>query len=269
VNEAVANIVEGPVLLEVAAGVATITLNRPQVMNAMDGAMMSRLREVAEQVQENAAVRAVVLCGAGPAFVAGGDVGMMKANLERMPELVVRIGRDMHLAFTTLRRMPKPVLASVHGACAGAGIGLLAACDLAIAAEDTKFTVAYTRIGTSPDGGVSHWLPRLVGYKKAMELMLLSDAFDAEAARNLGILNWVVPAEQLAAETGRIARRLAEGPTVAFAEAKGLVNRGFEAGVEGQMDEELRSFARCARTADFAEGVSAFLEKRKPAFTGR
>lgn len=257
------------VRLEVAAGIATIVLNRPQVMNAMDGAMMARLREVAEQVQEDAEVRAVILRGAGPAFVAGGDVGMMKANLERMPELVVRIGRDMHLAFTTLRRMPKPVLASVHGACAGAGIGLLAACDLAIAADDTKFTVAYTRIGTCPDGGVSHWLPRLVGYKKAMELMLLSDAFDAAAALDLGLINAVVPAAQLPEETDRIARRLAEGPTIAYAEAKALVNRGFEAGVEGQMDEELRSFARCARTADFAEGVNAFVEKRKPRFAGK
>lgn len=256
------------VLVEVAGGVATLTLNRPQVLNAMDGAMMARLREVAEGVQEDSGVRAVVVRGAGPAFVAGGDVAMMKDNLARMPEMVVRIGRDMHLAFTTLRRMPKPVLASVHGACAGAGIGLLAACDLAIAAAGTRFFVAYTRIGTSPDGGLSHWLPRLVGYKKAMELTLLSDVFDAAEARDLGIVNWVVAPDALEAETRKLALRLAEGPTAAFAEAKALVNRGAEAGVEGQMDEELRSFARCARTADFAEGVSAFIEKRQPRFTG-
>jgi len=257
-----------PVLVAVAEGVATVTLNRPQVMNAMDGAMMARLREVAEKVQEDAAVRAVVVRGAGPAFVAGGDVAMMKNQLAGLPEMVVRIGRDMHLAFTTLRRMPKPVLASVHGACAGAGIGLLAACDLAIAADGTRFFVAYTRIGTSPDGGLSHWLPRLVGYKRAMELTLLSDVFDAAAARELGIVNWVVAPDQLDGETHKLARRLAEGPTLAFGEAKALVNRGFEAGVEGQMDEELRSFARCARTADFAEGVTAFIEKRQPRFTG-
>ena len=257
------------VLLSVAEGIATVTLNRPAVMNAMDGAMMARLREVAEAVAEEPAARAVVLRGAGPAFVAGGDVGMMKANLERMPELVVRIGRDMHMAFASLRRAPKPVLASVHGACAGAGIGLLSACDLAIAAEGTRFFIAYTRIGTSPDGGVSHWLPRLVGYKKAMELTLLSDVFDASAARDLGIVNWVVAPERLEEETARIARRLADGPTVAYAEAKALVNRGFEAGVESQMDEELRSFARCTRSADFAEGVSAFIEKRQPKFSGK
>lgn len=257
------------VLLSVAEGIATVTLNRPQVLNAMDGAMMARLREVAEAVAEDSAARAVVLRGAGPAFVAGGDVAMMKANLDRMPELVVRIGRDMHMAFASLRCAPKPVLASVHGACAGAGIGLLAACDLAIAAEGTRFFVAYTRIGTSPDGGVSHWLPRLVGYKKAMELTLLSDVLDAAAARDLGIVNWVVAPERLEQETARIARRLAEGPTMAYAEAKALVNRGFEAGVESQMDEELRSFARCARSADFAEGVTAFIEKRNPKFGGR
>ncbi len=257
------------VLVDVAEGVATVTLNRPQVMNAMDGAMMARLRDVAEGVQEDGAVRAVVVRGAGPAFVAGGDVAMMKNHLAEMPEMVVRIGRDMHLAFTTLRRMPKPVIASVHGACAGAGMGLLAACDLAIAAEGTRFFVAYTRIGTSPDGGVSHWLPRLVGYKKAMELTLLSDVFDVATARDLGIVNWAVAPGQLDAETRKLARRLADGPTLAFAEAKALVNRGFEAGVEGQMDEELRSFARCTRTSDFAEGVTAFIEKRQPNFVGR
>jgi len=269
VSEPVLSNVEGSVLFTVAEGIATITLNRPAVMNAMDGAMMARLREVAEQAAEDPAARAVVVRGAGPAFVAGGDVGMMKANLQHMPEIVVRIGRDMHMAFASLRRSPKPVLASVHGACAGAGMGLLAACDLAIAAEGTRFFVAYTRIGTSPDGGVSHWLPRLVGYKKAMELTLLSDVFDAAVARDLGIVNWVVAPERLEEETARIARRLADGPTIAYAEAKTLVNRGFEAGVESQMDEELRAFARCARSADFAEGVTAFVEKRQPKFSGK
>jgi 2-(1,2-epoxy-1,2-dihydrophenyl)acetyl-CoA isomerase len=160
------------------------------------------------------------------------------------------------------------VLASVQGACAGAGFSILCAADLAVAADNAYFSLAYTRIGASPDGGSSHFLPRLVGYKKAMELTLLSSTLDAETAKSLGLVNWVVPADQLAQETQRIARELAKGPTVAFGEAKRLMNQSFERSVETQMEEELAAFARCAQTHDLAEGVAAFVEKRRPQFKG-
>jgi 2-(1,2-epoxy-1,2-dihydrophenyl)acetyl-CoA isomerase len=174
----------------------------------------------------------------------------------------------MHFAILALRRADKPVLASVQGACAGAGFSILCAADLAVAADNAYFSLAYTRIGASPDGGSSHFLPRLVGYKKAMELTLLSSTLDAETAKSLGLVNWVVPADQLAQETQRIARELAKGPTVAFGEAKRLMNQSFERGVETQMEEELAAFARCAKTQDLAEGVAAFVEKRKAQFKG-
>jgi 2-(1,2-epoxy-1,2-dihydrophenyl)acetyl-CoA isomerase len=254
--------------MEVADGVATVSFNRPQVLNAMDADMMIQFRAAAELMQHDDTVRAVVLRGEGPAFIAGGDLAVFREHLAELPEIVVRWGRELHFAILALRRMAKPVLASVHGAAAGAGLSVLCATDLAVAAEGTRFTLAYANIGASPDGGSTHFLPRLVGYKKAMELTLLPDMFDAKEALRLGLVNWVVPDDELAAQTARIARRLAEGPTRAYGEAKRLMNQSFERGIEAQMEEELAAFARCARTADLAEGLAAFSEKRRPAFRG-
>jgi 2-(1,2-epoxy-1,2-dihydrophenyl)acetyl-CoA isomerase len=256
------------VKLSVAGGIATIALNRPHVMNAMDGEMMRQLRPVTEAVEKDASIRAVVLRGEGAAFMAGGDVAVFHQHLAELPDLIVTWGREMHAAFLALRRMGKPVLASVHGAVAGAGFSLMCAADLTIAAADTRFTLAYTNIGASPDGGSTYFLPRLVGYKKTMEMIMLPDRFDAETARQHGLVNWVVPDEKLAAETMRIAQRLAAGPTHAYAEAKRLVNQSLDP-LDAQMEQELQAFSRCARGPDLKEGVSAFVEKRKPVFTGR
>jgi 2-(1,2-epoxy-1,2-dihydrophenyl)acetyl-CoA isomerase len=255
------------VKLSVAGGIATIVLNRPHVMNAMDGEMMQQLRPVTEAVEKDASVRAVVLRGEGAAFMAGGDVAVFHQHLAELPELIVTWGREMHAAFLALRRMGKPVLASVHGAVAGAGFSLMCAADLAIAAADTRFTLAYANIGASPDGGSTYFLPRLVGYKKAMEMIMLPDRFDAQTAQLLGLVNWVVPNEKLAEETARIAQRLAAGPTRAFAEAKRLVNQSLDP-LDTQMEQELQAFSRCARGGDLKEGVTAFVEKRKPVFKG-
>jgi len=256
------------VLLTVEERVATLTFNRPEVFNAMDADMMAEFRAAAEAVQRDAAVRALVLRGAGKAFVSGGDVALFHARIKELPNAIVRWGREMHFAILALRRMAKPVLASVQGACAGAGLSVLCAADLAVAADNARFSLAYANIGASPDGGSSHFLPRLLGYKRAMELTLLPDLIDADTARNLGLVNWVVSADQLAQETARIGRRLADGPTVAHGEAKRLMNQSFERGIEAQMEEELAAFARCALTHDLAEGVAAFVEKRQPKFRG-
>jgi 2-(1,2-epoxy-1,2-dihydrophenyl)acetyl-CoA isomerase len=248
--------------------VAIIALNRPERMNAMDNALMVALREVAEAVSGDGSVRAVLLRGEGRAFCAGGDVPLFKERLEELPDLIVRWGRELHFGIQALRRMDKPVLAAVHGAVAGAGMSLMLAADLAIASDDTKFTLAYARIGASPDGGSTFFLPRLIGHRKAMELALLPDRFDAQTARSLGLVNWIVPIDRLAEESTKIAGRLAAGPTRAYAEAKRLFNQSLANGMESQMEDELQAFARCARTADLAEGVTSFVEKREPSFKG-
>lgn len=257
------------ILLEVAAGVATITLNRPEVMNALDWDMIIRLREITEEVQRDDGVRAVLLRGNGPAFAAGGDVAMFHARLSELPELIVKGARELHHAMLALRRMAKPVVAAVHGAVAGGGMSLMMATDLTIAADNSKFTMAYSRIAASPDGGSTYFLPRLVGYKKAMELTLLSDTLDASAALQLGLINSVVPAAELEPASQRLMRRLAAGPTKAYAEAKALMNNSLHNSMETQLEAEAQAFSRCARTADLAEGVTAFVEKRKPEFSGK
>ena len=256
------------ILLSVTDAVATVSFNRPSVYNAMDESMIVRFRAVMEQVQRDPAVRVVVLRGEGTAFLAGGDVAFFHRHIDAMPEMIVRLARELHYGVLAMRRMRQPVLASVHGAVAGAGLSIVAAADLAIAAQDASFTLAYCGIGASPDGGGSYFLARRLGTKKAMELALLGETLDAQAAAALGLVNRIVPTDGLAAETARIARRLASGPGVAFAETKALLNQALEASLEQQLESEVQAFARCARTHDLREGVAAFVEKRKPVFKG-
>ncbi len=256
------------ILVAAADGIATITLNRPQVLNALDAGMIVGLREACERVERDDAVRAVLLRGAGPAFLAGGDVAALHAGLSQMPGMVVELAGELHRAVLALRRAPKPVVAAVHGAVAGAGVSLALASDIVIAAAGTQFTLAYSRIATSPDGGATWFLPRVVGYQKALELMLLSEPVDAEAMRVLGVVNRVVGAQDLEEEARRMVARLSAGPTKAFAATKALANQGYAQPLDGHLDAEAAAFGRCSITRDFAEGVTAFVEKRKPRFTG-
>jgi 2-(1,2-epoxy-1,2-dihydrophenyl)acetyl-CoA isomerase len=261
------------VLLDVAGGIATLTLNRPQALNALDHGMARALRDAVERVEEDSAVRAVVVCGAGAHFMAGGDIKVFNAMLAAPPEQrradFEQIIGLVHESVTRLRRMEKPVIASVHGAVAGFGLSLMNACDLAVAADDAYFTLAYCHIGTSPDGGATWALPRLVGLRQAMEIALLGDRFDAQRALALGLVNRVVPAAELAAATRALAARLAAGPTAAYAKTKRLLNESFDRTLGEQLLAEQDNFAASTLTADFAEGVHAFMEKRKPAFRGR
>jgi 2-(1,2-epoxy-1,2-dihydrophenyl)acetyl-CoA isomerase len=176
---------------------------------------------------------------------------------------------DLHTIMFAMRRMPKPIIASCQGAAAGAGVSMALACDLVIASEDAFFTLAYCKIGTSPDGSSSFHLPRTVGIKKAMEIALLGDRFDAQTAKDMGMINFVVKTEVLEAETLKLASRLASGPTHVYGNTKALFYRSLESEFESQLQAEAEYFADCASRADFREGVTAFIEKRQPQFTGK
>jgi 2-(1,2-epoxy-1,2-dihydrophenyl)acetyl-CoA isomerase len=262
------------VLVDHRDGVAWVTFNRPEARNAISMEMRLALQDIFADIERDPSVRCVVMRGAGKAFLAGGDVkAMYETNKTKTPEerYKARI-HGMHYTdyrIEALRRMPKPVIASVHGACAGAGISLVGASDLAIAAEGTKFTFAFSKIGLSPDGGSSYFLPRMLGMKKAFELALLSELFDSRAALEMGLVNRVVPEDELAEETEKLAVKLANSPTKALGNIKRLLNQSLHNTLTEQLRAETMSFAECVMTEDHVEGVNAFVEKRKPVFKGR
>lgn len=260
----------GSVLLSVEEGVATITLNRPEVLNAVDPAMGEALVRAIQACAEKD-IRAVLLTGAGRGFCAGGD---MKAAVEH-----IRTGgraghffRDMtvllHRAIVDIRLLEKPVIAAINGAAGGAGISVAAACDLRLAAESARFKQAYTSIGLVPDGGWTAMVPLLIGPAKASELLLLDPALDARQALALGLVNEVVPDEVLGRRSREVAASLAQGPTGAFAGAKALLNSALFPALEAQLERERQRIIAQSGTADFTEGVTAFLEKRPPRFRG-
>jgi 2-(1,2-epoxy-1,2-dihydrophenyl)acetyl-CoA isomerase len=261
---------DGPVVVSARGAVTTIALNRPRALNALDRDLTLALREAVFAAEHDPAVRCLVIRG-GEHFMAGGDLkwfhGLLagRAPAEIRAQFEAFIG-EVHPLIVSLRRMPKPVLASVRGAAAGFGMSLMMACDLALAADDAYFTLAYTLIGATPDGGSTYALPRLVGQKKAMEIALLGERFDARAAERLGLVNRVVAAASLEAETERLAAQLAAGPAAVYARTKALINRSLERTLESQLQEEAERFAESAAEPDFAEGLRAFLEKRKPAW---
>ena len=256
-----------PILSEVAEHVATITLNRPEVMNALSDEMRTQLLEHLESFAANPEVRAVVITGAGKAFCAGGDIASM-AELQDEDDTTVLERRIMAggLIVQLIRRMPQPVVAAVNGAAAGGGMSLTLACDFRLGSEHALFAESFVRIGLVPDWGGFTFLPRLIGTAKAMELMMTGDRVGAEEALGLGLLSHVFPADRFAEEVQGFARRLAAGPRQALT----AIKQGVYLGAAGSLAEVLAFEHRTQRSlflsADAREGMRAFLEKRPPVF---
>jgi 2-(1,2-epoxy-1,2-dihydrophenyl)acetyl-CoA isomerase len=254
---------------ELADGVATITLYRPDAANAIDLALARELMHVAIRCDEDASVRAVLLTGAGKMFCAGGDLKSFAAQGDRLPSLLKEITTNLHASTSRFARMAAPLVVAVNGTAAGAGFSIAISGDLVVMAESAKLTMAYTAAGLSPDGSSTWFLPRLVGMRRAQELMLTNRRLSAAEALEWGLVNQVVPDAELAATAGALAKQLASGATRAFGTVKSLLASTFSESLETQMELEARGIAAMAGGADGREGIEAFVAKRAPKFSGR
>jgi 2-(1,2-epoxy-1,2-dihydrophenyl)acetyl-CoA isomerase len=255
-------------------GVLTLTFNRPEARNALTPAMIVRLGEELRDAELNPDVGCIVLTGTGGAFCAGGDVKAMAAGHQpgRPVDPVLRMERqriDHRATSLRLYQMSKPTLAAIPGPAAGAGFSFALACDMRIAADTAVMTTAFAKVGLTGDYGGTYLLTQIVGTAKARELYMLADRIDMGEAHRLGLVNWVVPAAELEAQTKALARRLADGPRLALGLIKDNLNRALKATFADCLDAESANLARARETEDHKEAAKAFAEKRKPVFKGR
>jgi 2-(1,2-epoxy-1,2-dihydrophenyl)acetyl-CoA isomerase len=255
-------------LFDLSDHVAKITLDRPDAANGIDLALGRDLMRVAIRCDEDPDVRAVLLTGAGKMFCAGGDLKSFASFGDDLPAALKELTTYLHAATSRLARMDAPLVVAVNGAAAGAGMSLAVAGDLVVAAASAKFTMAYTAAGLSPDGSSTYYLPRLIGLRRTQELVFTNRRLSADEALEWGLVNRVVPDEALLDEAGKLAAQLAQGPTRAYGEVKTLLDASFSGTLETQMELEARGIAAMAGTLDGKEGIRAFLEKRRPTFTG-
>lgn len=255
-------------LTDLSDGVFTLTLNRPEVLNAFNDQQAEETLDALKKAERDAAVRCLILTGAGKGFCAGQDLGALKGRSEA-------VSFREHLAHTynpivsKLRSMEKPIIGQINGAAAGAGFGLALACDLRYAAAGAKFRMAFSGIGLAPDSGTSFFLPRLIGYARAYEMAITNNPITSEQALEWGIVNAVVPADELPTATRALAVKLAGLPTKAFGLTKRAMNKAFQMTIDEALDYEAHLQDIAGHTADYTEGVAAFLEKRPPQFTGQ
>jgi 2-(1,2-epoxy-1,2-dihydrophenyl)acetyl-CoA isomerase len=255
-----------PVTLTVEDRVATLTLNRPEAANALDPSVLHAFRDHAESLDERDDVGVVLLKAAGKNFSVGGDLRFMHDAGDDVADAIYGLASTMHAGILALAEQDAPVISVVRGAAAGGGMSLEIAADLVLAAETAHFTVAYTAIGFSMDGGGSWTLPRIVGSRKAMELALLNERLTAARAQELGIVTRVVPDDELDAEAQQLAERLAHGPIGAHGAIKRLLRCSSVRSLEQQLSDEAHTIAGLAAAPDGREGVLAFLDKRAPHF---
>jgi 2-(1,2-epoxy-1,2-dihydrophenyl)acetyl-CoA isomerase len=256
--------------LEMRGAVAVITLNRQLALNALTVAMGQEFRSAMNEALENGA-RAIVLTGAGRAFCAGGDLREMQKMADKEGRLEAFFDEPLsliHDCVHLIREAPVPVIAAVNGVATGGGCNFALACDIVLAAESAQFNQAFIKIGLTPDCGGTFILPRLVGWKRATELLMTGDMIDARRAAEMGMINRVVADEELMAEALNLAERLAGAPTAALASIKRLIDGSATNNYEAQLDLEHKAQLQSGQTKDFREGVAAFIEKRPPRFTG-
>lgn len=259
---------EPPVLVTVADAVATIRFNRPGAGNAIDVPMAQALLQALIRCESDPAIRCVVLTGGGRMFSVGGDLGVFTSTGGALPELLNELVGTVNMAVSRLMRLSKPLLVLVNGPAAGGGFSLALTGDMVLASRQAHFTAAYSTIGLTPDAGLSWLLPRLVGLRKAQEIVITDRRIPAEEAEALGLINRVVDADQLEAEGAALAARLAAAPTRALGVARSLLLQSFDGGLETHLERETRGMMTAGATEDGREGVAAFLARRKPSFQG-
>lgn len=255
-------------LFSVEHQVATITINRPASGNALNGTMCRELMELVTHIDVTRAIRAVLINSTGKLFCGGGDLVARSGGPEELERGFRENSGYLHIAVARLVRLPVPVVVAVQGVAAGAGVSIACAGDLVLAGESARFTLAYTKAGLVPDGGASYLLPRLVGMRRAQELIFTNRMLSASEAREIGLITRVVPDAELARESVELARTLAQGPTAAFAATKRLLASSTVSSIETQMEAESREIARAAASEDGREGMAAFREKRPPRYKG-
>jgi len=256
-------------LLDTADGVATLTLNRPDVLNSFNRTMARQLRDALDQLAAEDAVRAVVLTGAGRGFCAGQDLAEAMPKDGALPDLGDIVRDSYNPVIRAIRKLEKPVICAVNGVAAGAGANLAFACDIVIAARGATFVQSFAKIGVIPDSGGTFILPRIVGLQRATALTMLAEKISAEQARDWGLVYLVTEPEALLETAVGTARQLATQPTRALGLIKRAFNRSLGVDLDEQLDYEEQIQREAGQTADYTEGVNAFLEKRKPVFQGR
>jgi 2-(1,2-epoxy-1,2-dihydrophenyl)acetyl-CoA isomerase len=261
--------VTGSILLDISDAVATVTLNRPDVLNSFNRDMAANMQAILLSIGDNEAVRAVLLTGAGRAFCAGQDLVEVKPVPGEESQLSDIVRSSYNPIVRLIRSIEKPFVCAVNGVAAGAGANLAFACDLVYASEKASFIQSFSKVGLVPDTGGSYLLPRMVGPQKAAELMMLGDRLSASDAQALGLVSGVFPADELANAVRDIAKRLANLPTLGLGLTKRAINESFSNTLDEQLELEADLQQIAGSSADYAEGVDAFVNKREPKFTGR
>ena len=259
------------ILFEKSDGVATVALNRPNKLNSFNGVLHEEMHAALGEAAADDDVRCIVLRGEGKGFSAGADLADViegDGNPDG-PDLGEYLRKTYGRLITRIVGIEKPIVAALHGPVYGAGLGLALACDLRLAADSAKFSVAFIKIGLIPDAGVTFFLPRIVGQGRAMQMSMLGEALDADEAHRVGLVNKVVPDESLEEETAALAGRLAGLPTLALGRIKQTLHKSFEADLAAALEAEAVGQTFCGYTRDHKEGIAAFFEKRDPTFTGR